>query len=252
MRPSIIGAAAIVLIAAIPALAAEITVREIVSALFATQPGQSADFSGKDLSGLDLAGTDFKGARLDGAKLFGADLTDANLSGASLVRVTLDRSTLIRANFSKADLSEATLLLPAAYMNDATSKVEAPSFEGVVAHRLRVTGLFWSVNLRGADLTEADFSSSAKNFREHGNANTKRTSCRSCDFSGAKLVRANLTHTSMRFSAFAGADLSGADLSYADFTKTDLSGVNLTGAKLVGTNFEGANLEGAVGIGQSP
>jgi len=40
--------------------AAELTTREVVSALFKAAPGSQLDLSGKDLRRLDLAGVDFK------------------------------------------------------------------------------------------------------------------------------------------------------------------------------------------------
>jgi len=233
---------------AAPALCADYTVREITKELFAAKVGETVDLSGKDLSRLDLSGTNFKAARLSRSNLFGADLTDADLSGALLQGTTLDRTTLVRTKFDHADLSDATLLIPATYVAEMSAPGDAPSFRAATLKRLRMTGLYRSVSFRSADLTEADLSSPTKNFGDHSNANTKRTTCQSCDYQGARLVGADLTHTLMQFSSFAGADFTGADLSYADFTKADLSGANLTGAKLVGTNFSSANLQGVIGI----
>lgn len=160
----------------------------------------------------------------------------------------LDRTTILRTNFNGADLSEASLQLPASYQTEAAGSYEAPTFEGSKLFRSRVTGLYIAVNFKGADLTEADLSSPSKRFGDHSNPNTKRTTCRSCDFSNSKFVRANLTHTSLQFSRFVSADFTGADLSYADFSRANLAGADFTGARLIGTNFEGANLEGALGI----
>ncbi len=56
-----------------PGWAADLTTREVVSALFKAAPGSAPDLSGKDLRRLDLAGVDFKGANLARATLFGSD-----------------------------------------------------------------------------------------------------------------------------------------------------------------------------------
>jgi uncharacterized protein YjbI with pentapeptide repeats len=229
-------------------LAAEWSLRDVTTTLFAAEPGKAIDFSTRDFSGFDLSGTNFKGATLANANLFGADLSDASLKGSSLVGANLDRTTLIRADFSHADLSNATMRKPAAFLTEASAKSEAPSFEGAKLRGLRATGVYWSVNLRNADLTGADFSPPSKNYGDHSNANNSRTLLRSCDLSGSILAGANLKHASLRFSSLEGADLSNADLQYVDFTKANLKRANLAGAKLTGANFEGANLEGVQGL----
>ncbi|MDO9384470.1 MAG: pentapeptide repeat-containing protein [Hyphomicrobiaceae bacterium] len=230
------------------AMASDVTVREFTSALHAATPGQPIDFSNRDLSYLDLSNLNFGAARLARSDLFGTDMTDANLKNVSLIGARLDRTTIIRANFSGADLSGATMMVPAAFIDPITAVAEAPKFTGATLVRFRVTGVYWQVDFRGADLTDADFSPHAKRFGDTTVNEPLRTAVRSCDFSGARLVRANLRRLLAHFTVFAGADLTDANLSEADLSKADLSGANLTGAQLFGANFDGAILRGVQGL----
>jgi uncharacterized protein YjbI with pentapeptide repeats len=100
-------------------------------------------------------------------------------------------------------------------------------------------------------LSDADFSPHSKRFGDTTISVTRRTAFRSCDFSGAKMIRANLSRVLVHFSVLAGADLSGADLREADFSKADLSGADLTGANIARTNFDGADLRGVRGLDQA-
>lgn len=67
-----------------PAVAADLTLREIVTALWNADPAKPLDFSGKELSFLDLSELDFKRANLSEANLLGANLTGANLASSTL------------------------------------------------------------------------------------------------------------------------------------------------------------------------
>ncbi len=60
-------------------------------------------------------------------------------------------------------------------------------------------------------MTEANFSPLEPRPGQ-GTFVTKANECRSCDFSGATLVRANMTEAQMAFASFKGADLRDADL----------------------------------------
>lgn len=231
--------------------AADISVRELTAALYKATAAQPLDYSNKDLSYLDLSGIDFKQARLTKADMFGADFTGSNLKGVDLAGARLDRTTIIRADFSGANLSGATMLVPAAFLTLGGAPSEAPKFTGANLTKFRVNGEYWRVDFRGADLTDADFSPHSKRFGDTTIAVSRRTAFRSCDFSGAKMVRANLARILVHFSVLAGADLTDADLSNADFSKADLSGANLSGANLTGTNFDGADLRGVRGLDQA-
>ncbi len=230
------------------ALAADLTVRELVKKLFELPPGDRSDFSGYDLSGLDLSGTNFKGALLNNTNLFGADLTGANLSSASLKGASLDRSTLIKADFAMADLSGATIRSPAAFRSPGNARLEVPSFSGANLQRGRLVGDYLFANFRGANLSGVDVSPSSKDFALRPSVNDKRSKFELCDFSRSTLVQADLAHASFRYSRFEGADLRGANLSYADFSGASLKDANLSGANNSHTSFDGADLDGVIGI----
>ena len=231
--------------------AADVSARELTAALYKATAAEPLDYSNKNLSYLDLSGIDFKGARLTHADLFGVDMTGSNLKGVNLVGARLDRTTIIRADFSGANLSGATMLVPAAFLTLGNATHEAPRFTGATLTRFRVNGEYWRVDFRGADLSDADFSPHSKRFGDTTISVTRRTAFRSCDFSGAKMIRANLSRVLVHFSILAGADLSGADLREADFSKADLSGADLTGANITRTNFDGADLRGVRGFDQA-
>lgn len=230
------------------AVAADVSIREITAALFKATRADPLDYSGKDLSYLDFSGIDLKAARMKDANLFGADFTGANLKDTNLSGALLDRTTIIRADFSGANLSGATMLVPAAFINLGQARNDAPRFTAANLQRFRVNGEYWRVDFRGADLTEADFSPHSKGFGDTTIAVTRRTAFRSCDFSGAKMVRAHLARVLMHFSVLAGADLTDADLTDADLSKADLSGADLTRAKIAGADFDGADLRGVRGL----
>lgn len=241
-------AVSILAIGAPAGFAADVTVRQVTSALHTAVPGQPVDFSNRDLSYLDLSNINLSGALLTRSNLFGTDMTDANLRQVNLTGARLDRTTIIRANFSGADLSGATMMVPAAFIDPITAVADAPKFTGATLLRFRVTGVYWQVDFRGADLSDSDFSPHAKRFGDTTVNEPLRTSLRSCDFSGARLVRANLRRLLAHFSVFAGADLTDANLVDADLSKADFSGANLKGAQLFGANFDGANLRGVQGL----
>ena len=85
-------------------------------------------------------------------------------------------------------------------------------------------------NLRGANLSSADLSS---------------TYLSSANLSYATLRGANLSYATLRDANLSSADLSYADLSYANLSSADLSGVNLSSATLSSANLRGANLSSA-------
>ena len=228
--------------------AAEVSIREITAAVFKATRSDPLDYSGKDLSYLDFSGIDFKAARMKDANLFGADFTGANLKDTNLSGALLDRTTIIRADFSGANLSGATMLVPAAFINLSQARNDAPRFTAANLQRFRVNGEYWRVDFRGADLTEANFSPHSKRFGDTTISVSRRTAFRSCDFSGAKMVRAQLARVLMHFSVLAGADLTDADLTDSDLSKADLSGANLTRAKVAGADFDGADLRGVRGL----
>ncbi|GEM_PF-5666599 len=64
------------------------------------------------------------------------------------------------------------------------------------------------------------------------------------NFSGAKLKKPVMTHSSFVESKFIATDMALADFNHSDFTDADLSGANLSGANLSYCDFTGANLSG--------
>jgi uncharacterized protein YjbI with pentapeptide repeats len=253
MKPTLVLFLSVSVAAALGATAraADVTARDVTAALYRATAAEPIDYSNKDLSYLDLSEIDFKGALLTRANLFGSDFTGANLRNVNLVGARLDRTTIIRADFSGANLAGATMLVPAAFVTLANARLEAPKFTGATLTRFRANGEYWRVDFRGADLSDADFSPHSKRFGDTTIAVSRRTSFRSCDFSGAKLVRANLSRILVHFSIFAGADMRDADLSDADFSKANLSGADLTGADITKANFDGADLRGVRGLDQA-
>lgn len=166
--------------------AADVTVRQVASALYAAPPGRRVDFSNRDLSYLDLSNLNFKSALLARSDLFGSDVSNSDLTNVNLSGSRLDRTTVIRTNFSGADLTGATMMVPAAFIDPITAHSDAPKFTGATLIRLRATGVYWQVDFRGADLTNADFSPHAKRFGDTTVNEPLRTSLRSCDFFQAR------------------------------------------------------------------
>ncbi len=99
----------------LPALAADISVRQLTERLYHADRSKPLQLGGLDLRELDLSGLDFKGAMLANSNLFGADLSRADLSMANLKGARLDRVVIIGARFDGADLSDTSLLRPSSF-----------------------------------------------------------------------------------------------------------------------------------------
>ena len=74
-------------------------------------------------------------------------------------------------------------------------------------------------------------------------ANLTRANLTGADLIKANLTRANLTGANLTWADFTGANLTGANLTGANLTGADFTGANLTGANLTGANLTGANLD---------
>jgi uncharacterized protein YjbI with pentapeptide repeats len=118
--------------------AADITVREIASAIHAAANAQPVIFTSRDMSGLDLAGLNFQAATLDKVNLNGADLTGTNLSGADLTEASLDRTTLIKTDLRGAKLSGARMTMPAVSTTFDIDATDAPNFAGADLSHARI------------------------------------------------------------------------------------------------------------------
>ena len=227
---------------------ADVTVREITTALFKAEPGVPADFSNHDLTYLDLSGLNFKGAKLARSDLYGADFTDANLRGVDLSGTRLDRATLIRADFSGANLSGATILRPTIYSDLTETLSDAPRFAGANLTGVRIMASMSGADFHAADLTKANFTPRETRAGQGTMSTLARNIFRACDFDRAILHDANFDHVVLTFSRFVGADLKGADFSNSDLSRADFTNADLTGADFTGADLDGANLFGVKGL----
>ncbi len=228
--------------------AADFTAKQITSILFQAGDGKRPNFAGHDLTYLDLSELDFKGAVLERTDLYGTDFTAANLSGANLSAARLDRAVLIRTNLSGANLTDATILRPTIYADDKGTLTDAPKFAGADLTRIHVQADLSGADFRGANLTAADFSPLEARPGQGTLTTQPSNILRSCDFSGARMIGANLTRAILTFSRFTGADLHGVNFSGAELSKVDFAGADLTGADMTGADLYGANLVGAQGL----
>jgi len=239
--------AGLISIGAFPSVGAELSAKDVTTALFKATPPPVVDFSGRSLGGLDLSGLDFKRALLRGSDLSGADLSSANLTGVDLAGARLDRATLIRADFSGANLAGATILRPTIFSTLDNDHREAPRFRGADLTGIRIV----SSRLDGADFQDANLTRAVLGPIDYvwgeGRA-AQRSVLLSCTFDRATLTHANLANAVLMFASFRDADLRGANLAGADLTKADFTGADLTGADLTGANFDDAVLTHARGL----
>ena len=235
-------ASVMVSIASMNGFSAEMATRDIATALFNASRDEPIDFSGKDLSALDLSGLDFKGADLSRANLFGTDLSSSKLDRARLTGARLDRATITSTSFEGSDLSDATILRPNIFSTMEVNARELPNFRNATMVRANISGRLDRISFAGSDLTEAFFGPRNPDGEV---LTTARIEMNGCDFTGAKLHRADLSLNNLQFAKFVNADLTGAifagsNLSNADFTGADISDANFTGASIDGAHFEGA------------
>lgn len=227
---------------------ADISASQITKLLHLSGPGERPDLSGRFLAYLDLSDLNFKGATLARSDLYGADFTGANLSGADLSGTRLDRSVLIRANLAGANLSGATIFRPTVYSDMSSNPADAPKFRGANLQRIQVQADLSGADFRGADLTDAHFAPLEWRAGQGTLTTSYSNVLKGCDFSGARLHRADMSRAIMWFARFTGADLTGAKLSGSDLSKADFSGADLTNVDFAETNLDGANFVGARGL----
>jgi uncharacterized protein YjbI with pentapeptide repeats len=134
----------------LPALGADLSVRQLTERLYYADRSKPLQLGGLDLRELDLSGLDFKGAMLANSNLFGADLSRADLSMANLKGARLDRVVIIGARFDGADLSDTSFLRPASFSTLAAVQSEVASFVGANLSRARLFGRFNRTNFSGA------------------------------------------------------------------------------------------------------
>ena len=236
---------------AFPALAAEMTAREVTEMLFKAEGEGTVDLSKKDLTFLDLSGINFKHASFEGADLHGVVFSDSNLSGANLKGVRLNLATVTRTNFSNANLEGASLLRVAFTASLEPRPAETPLFIGANLRGARLHSRLDYTDFTGADLSGAQF---GPEDPKNELLLTARPVMNGANFSRAKLKEAGVRNTKLRFSRWVdadavGADFTGSDLTNADFTGADVTGANFTNAILYGAKFTGARgLDTAKGL----
>lgn len=103
----------------------------------------------------------------------------------------------------------------------------------------------YRVDLRGADLRDADLVGANFSGVDLRDANFSGADLVDANFSGANLRAANFSGANLRAANFSGADLAYADLIDADSRGADFSGANFSGANLRGANFSTADLAAA-------
>lgn len=204
--------------------------RDVVQLLFSARDGVRPNFANADLAGLDLADIDFKHANLSNANLFGTDLTNANLEGSNLSNAILDRATLVKTRFNGSSLQGASIRRPSVYADMTLNSADLPVFRDADLTRARVTARLGGADFAGANLTEASFVV----WEERNLGGPPVSGLERCDFSGARLIGANLWGVSLIRSVFRNADLSRADLRNADLSHADFEGAIIAGANLEG------------------
>jgi len=232
-------------------MVAEINARTITSMLHQTKPGERPDLSGKFLAYLDLSDLDFKGAILARSDFYGTDFTGSNLSGADLSHTRLDRSVLIRANLAGANLTGATILRPTIYSDLSNKTSEAPRFSGANLTQIHVQAELSGSDFRGADLTEANFFPLEGRPGEGTLATSYRNILKYCDFSGARLHKADMQRAVLWFTKFTGADVTEVKFTDADLSRADFAGADVAGADFTGADLDGANFVGAKGFAEA-
>ena len=247
-RHVVVTAISVMLMAPAPVVAADATAREITETLARARPGSVVVLAGQDLSFLDLSGLDFKAARLTAANLYGADLSGANLRHTDLSRALMDRAIIVGTDFSGANLTRAVMRLPHSSTSPTFNRADAPRFTGADLSYARLVARLDGADFRAADMTKAKLHPYGDQTQ---NTAARRSSLIACDFSGAVLVGADLSHSLLSFTNFANADLTGANLRGADLSRTNFSGARLVAADITDADLDGANLAGAQGLEQA-
>jgi uncharacterized protein YjbI with pentapeptide repeats len=237
-------ALAVVVVAAFPCRAADLSADQVRQVLVSATPGTPPNLARKSLENLDLSNLDFKRANLSGANLIGAKLVGADLSGANLSGAKLDLAWIMRANFTNADLSHASLRGLVVSSGLDISPAEAPVFRGANFSDARIIARLSRFDLQAANFANAKMGADMKNQ----SMGLMRTDLSGSNLAGANFSKADLGRALMRFANLTGANLSDADLSGADLSGADLTGANLTGAHSVDADFGGATLKDVGGL----
>jgi uncharacterized protein YjbI with pentapeptide repeats len=153
--------------------------------------------------------------------------TKIDLSGADLRKTNLHGSKLHLVNIDGAD-----------FRNIAAHYAEFGDLQRGAFDEADLSHAYFH-NAEDCSFRKATMSES---WLGHGNADTYRR----CDFSDAKLLKAQATRCRFPDCDFRGADLSDADIRNSDFSGANFAGANLSRAHGFKDKFTGANLSGAV------
>jgi uncharacterized protein YjbI with pentapeptide repeats len=140
----------------------------------------------------------------------------------------MDRATLVKARFNEASLQGASIRRPSIYADMTLSSADLPAFRNANLTRARVTARLDGADFSGANLNDASFVV----WEERNLGGPPVSGLERCDFSGARLIGANLRGVSLVRSIFRNADLSRADRRNADLSHADFEGATIAGAKL--------------------
>jgi uncharacterized protein YjbI with pentapeptide repeats len=233
-----------------------------------------ADFSG----GLDLTDASFRSSCLDNARLDEANLTNANLQSASLRDANLRGANLTGISFYKTVLAGADLtgaVIDRTQYNGtvglakeqlySTANYQEQDLRGLWMHWTDLSGWDFSgqdltdANLCAADLTDANLANANLTSTRFFSIECSPWALANADFSGAIVVRANLTRAtragftkeqlystaSWQQKDLREIKLGGNDLAGVDFHEQDLSAASLGGSTLTDANLSGAILANA-------
>ncbi|MEM6456309.1 MAG: pentapeptide repeat-containing protein [Acidobacteriota bacterium] len=190
-----------------------------------------AHFPNMDMNGANLTGVDFTGATLTGAVARSAALNGANLTDAQLDYVDF---TCARAYYQAGDGSD----LNAAFCPDTPQTSQASTGavlqnanlkNAVLQHATFDHAQFNQANISSVDLTYASLRQAS--FESTGVLNA-------ATIAGSNLSYAHLDSAALNIVVFTGALLIGAS-----FTQTTLAGTSVSGAIMPGADFTDATLE---------
>ena len=201
---------------------------------------EGTDLSGLDLSEAALNSAILRGANLNQTNLTGADLKKADLRGAHLLRATLDGANLCGAKLAQADLSEAKIHdagLEDTGLREANlsgADLSRSSLQGANLTEAKLDGAkLDNAKLDGARLADASLrGASLKHASLERIYEGWNLDLRGADLFDANLESSNIWNSDLREASLRGANLIRTDLRYADLRGTDLSLAKLDGADL--------------------
>jgi uncharacterized protein YjbI with pentapeptide repeats len=168
--------------------------------------------------------------------------------------ITYLKSTIIGQNLAESpkqlaeESSANPLIVKTVSINEASKEINNKLIESIKKPNFlqRIIRRFRRINLRGANLSDADLRGANLRGANLIGANLSGAILREANLSVAILIKANLIGAILIKANLIGANLSGAILIGAILIKANLIGANLSGAILIGADLSGANLSGAI------